>query len=53
MAGHMASLGDRRNAYKVLVEKLEGKSPLEQHRHRWEDHITMDLKSDGVTGYGT
>jgi hypothetical protein len=26
-----------------LVRRLEGKSPLERPRHRWEDNIKMDL----------
>jgi hypothetical protein len=32
-------MGDRRGAYRVLVGKPEGKSPL----GRWEDNIKMDL----------
>jgi hypothetical protein len=33
-----------RNAFKILVEKPEGKSLLGRHRRRWEDNIRMDLK---------
>jgi hypothetical protein len=34
---------EMRNAYKILVGKLEGKIPLGRPRHRWEDNIRMDL----------
>jgi hypothetical protein len=27
--------GVRRNAYRILVGKPEGKRPLGRHRHRW------------------
>jgi len=42
-AGHIACMGEIRNAYKILVGKPEGKRPLGGHRHRWEDNIKMDL----------
>jgi hypothetical protein len=32
------------NAYKILVEKCEGKRPLGRPRRRWEDNIRMDLR---------
>jgi hypothetical protein len=32
-----------RDAYRVLVGKLEGRRPLGRPRHRWEDNIKMDL----------
>jgi hypothetical protein len=34
----------KRNAYRVLVGKLEGKKPLGRPRWRWEDNIKMDLR---------
>jgi hypothetical protein len=34
--------GEKRNAYKILVTKPEGKRPLVKPRHRWEDNIKMD-----------
>jgi hypothetical protein len=37
-------MGDRRGAYKVLVEKPEGKRQLGKPRRRWEDNIKMDLQ---------
>jgi hypothetical protein len=33
-----------RNAYKILVEKPEVKSPLERPQRRCEDDIKMDVK---------
>jgi hypothetical protein len=30
-------------AYKILVEKLEGKSLLGRNGHRWKDNIKMIL----------
>jgi hypothetical protein len=46
-AGHVARMGEGRNAYRVLVGKSEGKRPLERQRRRWEDGIKMDLKEIG------
>jgi len=37
-------MGDRRDIYRVLVRKPEGKRPLGRHRLRWEDNIKMDLQ---------
>ena len=37
-------MGLKRNAYRKLVGKPEGKSPLGRPRHRWEDNIKMDLR---------
>jgi hypothetical protein len=33
----------KRNAYKLLVGKPEGKRPLGRPKHRWVDNIKMDL----------
>jgi hypothetical protein len=43
-AGHEARMGEKRNVYKVLVGKPEGKRPLGRPRHRWEDRIRMDVR---------
>jgi hypothetical protein len=43
-AGHVARMGEKRNAYRILVGKPEGKSPLERPRRRWVDNIKMDLR---------
>jgi hypothetical protein len=42
-AGHVARMGERRGAYRVLVGKPEGRRPLGRPRRRWEDNIKMDL----------
>jgi len=34
-AGHVASMGERRNAYEVSAENNEGRSTLARPRHRW------------------
>jgi hypothetical protein len=36
-------MGKKRNAYRLLVIKSEGKRPLGKPRHRWVDNIKMDL----------
>ncbi|KAJ4427026.1 hypothetical protein ANN_26825 [Periplaneta americana] len=46
-AGHVARMGESRNAYGVLVGRPEGKRPLGRQRHRWEDNIKMDLREVG------
>ncbi|KAJ4438518.1 hypothetical protein ANN_14463 [Periplaneta americana] len=46
-AGHVARMGESRNAYRVLVWRPEGKRPLGRPRRRWEDNIKMDLREVG------
>jgi hypothetical protein len=48
-AGHVARMGEKRNAYRLLVGNSEGKRPLGRPRRRWVDNITMDL---GEVGWG-
>jgi hypothetical protein len=36
-------MGERRGAYRALVEKPEGRRPLGRPSRRWEDDIKMDL----------
>ncbi|KAJ4449259.1 hypothetical protein ANN_00656 [Periplaneta americana] len=43
-AGHVARMGESRNAYRVLVGRPEGIKPLGRPRRRWEDNIKMDLR---------
>ena len=43
-------MGESRDAYRVLVGKPEGRRPLGRPRHRWEDHIKMDLREVGWGG---
>jgi hypothetical protein len=38
---------EKRNAYKILVRKPEGKRTLGRPRCRWEDNIRMDLREIG------
>jgi hypothetical protein len=40
----------RKGIYKVLVGKLDGKSPLGRTRRRREDNITTDLQEVGRRG---
>jgi hypothetical protein len=35
---------EKRNAYRILVGKLESKRPLGRSRRRWVDNIKMDLR---------
>jgi hypothetical protein len=46
-AGHVARMGENRNAYRLLVGKPEGKRPLGRPRCRWVDNIRMDLEDVG------
>ena len=45
-----ASMGEERGAYRVLVGKPEGESPLGKPRRRWVDNIRLDLQEVGC-GY--
>jgi hypothetical protein len=49
-SGHVARMGVRRNAYRLLVLKPEGKRPLGRPRRRWVDNIKMDLGERGWEG---
>jgi hypothetical protein len=42
--------GERRNAYRILVGKPEGRRPSGRPRHRWVDNIKMDLREIGWDG---
>jgi hypothetical protein len=42
--------GEKRNAYRLLVEYPEKKRPLERPRRRWVDNIKMDLRETGWDG---
>jgi hypothetical protein len=43
-AGHVARMGDKRVAYRILVGRPEGRRPLGRPRRRWENNIKMDLQ---------
>jgi hypothetical protein len=46
-ARHVASTGEKRNAYRSLMGKPEGKRPLGRSRCRWNDNIKMYLTEIG------
>jgi hypothetical protein len=41
--GHVVRKGEKRNAYRMLVGKPEGKRQLGRPRRRWVDNIKMNL----------
>ena len=43
-AGHVARIGERRGAYRVLAGKAEEKRQHGTPRRRWEDNIKVDLQ---------
>jgi hypothetical protein len=49
LAGHLARMGKKRNAYRLLVRKPEGQRPLGRPRRRWVDNIRIYL---GEVGWG-
>jgi hypothetical protein len=42
--------GEKRNAYRILMGKPEGKRPLGRPRRRWEDNIKMEVREIGWGG---
>jgi hypothetical protein len=48
-ADHVARMAEKRNAYRLLVGKPEGKRLLGRPRRRWVDDMRMDL---GEVGWG-
>jgi hypothetical protein len=46
-AGHVKRMGEKRNVYRILVGKPEGKRPLVRPRRRWVDNTKMDLRKVG------
>jgi hypothetical protein len=43
MGGACSTNEENKNAYRLLVGKLEGKSQLGRPRRRWVDNIRLDL----------
>ena len=46
----MSRMEDKRDAYRFMVGRPEGKRPLERPKHRWEDNTKIDLKEVGCGG---
>jgi hypothetical protein len=46
-AGHVARMGEKRNTYRLLVGKPEGRRPLGEQRRRRLDNIRMNLLEVG------
>jgi hypothetical protein len=46
-AGHVARMGETRNAYRIFVGKPEGRRPLGRPRRKWLENIIMDLREIG------
>jgi hypothetical protein len=47
MGGPCSTNGEKRNAYRLLVGKPEGRRPLGRPRRRWVINIRMDLEEVG------
>jgi hypothetical protein len=45
--GHVTRMGEKRNAYRLLVGKPEGRRPLGRPRRGWLDNNRMDLVEVG------
>jgi hypothetical protein len=41
-------MGEKRNLYRLLIRKPEGKRPLGRPRRKWIDNIKMDLLEIGL-----
>jgi hypothetical protein len=44
MGGHVARMKDRRGAYRILVGRPEGKTPLERPRRSWKNNNKINLQ---------
>jgi hypothetical protein len=49
-AWHVVRIGEKRNAYRILVGKPEGTTPLGRPRRRCVDNIKIDLREIGRDG---
>jgi hypothetical protein len=50
LTGHVARMGAKRNTYRLLVNKPEGKRPLGRPRRNWVNNIKIDLLEIGWGG---
>jgi hypothetical protein len=46
-------MGEKRNAYRLLLGKPEGRRPLGTPKRRWLDNIRMDLVEVGLDWPGS
>jgi hypothetical protein len=44
MGKESSKIGEKKNAYRILVGKPERKTPLRRPRCRWVDNIKVDLR---------
>jgi hypothetical protein len=51
-ARHEARMGEKRNAYRILVGKPEEKRPLRRPKRRWVYNIKIDLREIEWDGKG-
>jgi E3 ubiquitin-protein ligase DOA10 len=51
-AEHVATMGEKRNAYRILVGKPKEKKPLGRPRCRWVGNIKMDHREIRMEWYG-
>jgi hypothetical protein len=47
LLGHVARMGEKRGACRILVGRPEGRRPHGRSRRRWGDNIKMDLQEKG------
>jgi len=43
---NVARIEEMKSAYKILIEKTEGKRPRRRHRRRWENNIGVDNRRE-------
>ena len=48
-AGHVATMEEGRNDFKILTGKPTEKRPIGRPKRRWEDNIRMDLEDIGIS----
>jgi hypothetical protein len=49
VGGPCGTNGEKRNVYRLLIGKPEGKRPLGRPRCRWIDNIKLDLLEIGLS----
>jgi len=45
-AGHVARMGELRNACRILAGRHEGRRPLGRSGYRWGENVEIDLKEE-------